>query len=194
MAVLVIMDIEGGTREQYDRVDALLGGTTADHAPPGLISHAAGETDTGFLVVDVWENPEIMQQSFEQVLAPALQQAEVPQVQPRVLPVHDHFNGGATDGSVIVLIEIDGMTTDDYDQLAASMPAHATPGAHPAVSHLAAVGEDGIVVVDIWGSPEEFAAFAQSELAPRAGASLSGMTPRIVPIHKYVPVKEPAVR
>jgi hypothetical protein len=194
MAVLVIMDIEGGTREQYDRVDALLGGTTADHAPPGLISHAAGETDTGFLVVDVWENPEIMQQSFEQVLAPALQQAEVPQVQPRVLPVHDHFNGGATDGSVIVLIEIDGMTTDDYDQLAASMPAHATPGAHPAVSHLAAVGEDGIVVVDIWGSPEEFAAFAQSELAPRAGASLSGMTPQIVPIHKYVPVKEPAVR
>jgi hypothetical protein len=193
MAVLVIMDIEGGTREQYDRVDELLGGTSVDNAPPGLISHAAGETETGFLVVDVWENPEIMQQSFEQVLAPVLQQVGVPQVQPRVLPVHDHFSGGASDAGVIVLIELDGMTTDDYDQLAATVPAHAAPGAHPSVSHLAAVGDDGIVIVDIWETPEAFAAFAESELAPRAGDSLSGMTPRIVPVHKYVPVKEPAV-
>jgi hypothetical protein len=193
MAVLVILDIEGATREQYDQVDELLGRVTAENAPPGLISHVAGPTDTGFLVADVWENPEIMQQSFEQVLGPALQQAGVPQVEPRVLPVYDHFNGGANDANVIVLIELDGMTTDDYDQLAASLPAHANPGAHPAVSHLAAVDGDGLVVVDIWESPEAFVSFAQSELAPRAGDSLSEMTPQLVPVHNYVPVKEPAI-
>ena len=192
MAVLVIMDIEGATREQYAQVDALLGQVTADNAPPGLISHSAGETDTGFLVIDVWENPEIMQASFEQVLAPALAQAGVPQMEPRVMPVHDHLHGNGDDAGVIVLIELDGMSVDDYDALAASLPAHAEPGAHPSVSHVAGISDDGLVVVDVWGSAEEFAAFAEAELAPRAGDSLSGMTPQIVPVHNYVQVKQPA--
>jgi len=61
MAVLAIMDIEGGTVEQYDEVDEILGGTGADNAPEGLISHTAGETDTGLYVADVWESHGAMQ-------------------------------------------------------------------------------------------------------------------------------------
>ncbi len=41
MPILMILDVEGGTVEQYDRVDELLGGV-AENAPAGLISHAAG--------------------------------------------------------------------------------------------------------------------------------------------------------
>ena len=53
MPILMIMDIEGATAEQYDRVDELLGGLTPENAPAGLISHAAAVTDSGFMVADV---------------------------------------------------------------------------------------------------------------------------------------------
>ena len=52
MPILMILDVEGGTAEQYDRADALLG-TSPENAPPGLISHAAAITDSGLLVAYV---------------------------------------------------------------------------------------------------------------------------------------------
>ena len=73
---------------------------------------------------------------------------------------------------MIAVMEIDGMTTGDYDALTADMAAHAGDGSgHPAVSHAAAVGENGLVVVDVWGSEQEFGKFGQDELAPRMGGS-----------------------
>ena len=67
----MILDVEGGTAEQYDRADALLG-TTAENAPPGLISHAAAMTDSGLLVADVWESAEDLQRFFEEKLGAAI--------------------------------------------------------------------------------------------------------------------------
>ncbi len=40
--------------ENYERVSAVLGGQTAD----GLILHAAGRTDEGFRIIEVWETRE----------------------------------------------------------------------------------------------------------------------------------------
>jgi hypothetical protein len=192
MPVLIILDIEGGTVEQYDQVDRLLGGTTPENAPPGLISHTAGVTDTGVFVADVWESPEAMQQSFEAQLGPALAEAGVPETQPQVVPVHNHLHGVGEEAGVIVIVEIDGMTTDDYDHMVADMTAHAADGSgHPAVSHVAGEGRNGLVVVDVWGSEEEFGQFAQSEIAPRAGDNMGAMKTRVVPVHKHVPVKAP---
>ena len=72
MPILMIMDIEGGTAEQYDRVDGLLGHMTLENAPAGLISHAAAVTDTGFMVADVWESAEDLQRFFDERLDAAI--------------------------------------------------------------------------------------------------------------------------
>ena len=73
MAVLMILEVEGGTAEQYDRVDELLGGVSAENAPEGLISHTAAVTDTGLIVADVWESPQDIERFFEAQLGAALQ-------------------------------------------------------------------------------------------------------------------------
>src|SRR3954453_120124 len=75
MPILMIMDIEGGTAEQYDRVDALLGRLTPQNAPAGLISHAAAVTDTGFMVADVWESTDDLQRFFDETLGAGMAEA-----------------------------------------------------------------------------------------------------------------------
>jgi hypothetical protein len=196
MAVLMIMEVEGGTTAQYDRVDELLGVVSAENAPEGLISHTAAVTDTGLLVADVWESPEDIQRFFEAQLGAALQGAGVEQSSPpRILPVHNHLHGSGREEAVLVLIELDGMTAADYDALAASMPAHAGDGSgHPAVSHVAAVTDRGLVAFDVWGSEEAFAKFGKEELAPRVGDKMGQMQPLFGRVHNRVVVKEPAQR
>ena len=50
----------------YERVAAKLGGP-----PPGMIVHAAGPTDEGFRVIDVWES-EAQWDAFTERLLPLL--------------------------------------------------------------------------------------------------------------------------
>jgi hypothetical protein len=193
VSVLVIMDIEGGTVEQYEHVDRLLGGTTADNAPAGLISHTAGATDTGFFVADVWESPEALQDFYENTLGPHLQTAGVPETEPKILPVHNHLEGRGTEAGAIVIVELPNLTADDYDHITADLAAHSGDGsAHPGVSHVAGVGPTGLVIVDVWGSEEEFGAYAQAELAPRAGDRFSQMKTRFAKVRNHVQVKSPA--
>ena len=193
MSVLVIMDIEGATIEQYDHVDRLLGGTTVDNAPAGLISHTAGSTDTGFFVADVWESPEALQDFYENTLAAHLEAAGVPEVQPRIMPVHNHLEGQGTNAGVIVIAEVPGLSADDYDRITADLAAHAGDGSeHPGVSHVAGIDGVGLYVVDVWGSEEEFAAYAQSELAPRAGDRFAEMKTRFAKVRNRVQVTSPA--
>jgi hypothetical protein len=193
VSVLVIMDIEGGTVEQYDHVDRLMGGTTAENAPAGLISHTAGPTDTGFFVADVWESPDAMQAFYETTLAGHLQTAGVPEVQPQIVPVHNHLHGRGTEAGVIVIAEMPGLSADDYDRITADLAAHSGDGSdHPGMSHVAGVADRGLIVVDVWGSEEEFGAYAQAELAPRAGDRMSEMKTRFAPVRNHVQVKSPA--
>ncbi len=193
MPILMIMDIEGATAEQYDRVDELLGGLTPENAPAGLISHAAAVTDSGFMVADVWESAEDLQRFFDEKLGAAIAEAGLPQAEPRIVPVHNHIEGRGEEGAVLVLIELDGFTTDDYDALAGEMEAHAGDGsAHPAVAHVVGATDDGLVVVDIWESGQAFAKFGETELAPRMGADqMARMQPRVSQLHNHVRVKAP---
>ena len=194
MAILMIMDIEGATAEQYDRVDGLLGGLTPENAPAGLISHAAAVTDTGFMVADVWESAEDLQRFFDEQLGAAIAEAGLPPAEPRIVPVHNHIEGRGEEAGVLVLIELDGFTLDDYDALTADMEAHAGDGsAHPTVAHVIGATDDGLVVVDIWDSGQSFAKFGETELAPRMGADqMARMRPRVSQMHNHVRVKAPA--
>ena len=89
MAIIVVFDAPGGTQAQYEQVcDRLSGGkgvlTSLSDAPePGLLSHAAGPTPQGWLVVEVWESEEAFQR-FGQKLAPFLEEAGMSGVEPKV--------------------------------------------------------------------------------------------------------------
>ena len=109
------------------------------------------------------------------------------------MPVHNHIEGRGEEAGVLVLIELDGFTIDDYDALTADMEAHAGDGsAHPTVAHVVGATDDGLVVVDIWDSGEAFAKFGETELAPRMGADqMARMQPRVSQMHNHVRVKAP---
>ena len=63
MAVLMVHDSPGGTKEQYEEVGARLTdgrglNSLSDWSVDGILAHAAGPTDNGWRVVDVWESEE----------------------------------------------------------------------------------------------------------------------------------------
>ena len=91
MAVLVVHDSPGGTREQYEAVaDRLTGGrgfeSLEDWPVEGILSHVAGPTDEGWRVIDVWESEHAFQR-FGEVIGPVLQEVGFPG-QPKLFPAH----------------------------------------------------------------------------------------------------------
>jgi hypothetical protein len=77
---LFVLEFEGFGKEAYDRVNKTLGvdmETGAGDWPPGLISHTAGPTEDGWIVVEVWETREDQEDFMESRLGPALHSAEV---------------------------------------------------------------------------------------------------------------------
>ena len=93
---------------------------------------------------------------------------------------------------MIVLIEIDGFRPETYDELVAAMDAHAGDGSgHPAVSHVAAQTAEGMVIVDVWDSPESFGRFAEEQITPAAqSADMPPLEPRFVPVHNHITVPD----
>jgi hypothetical protein len=92
MAIGVLFELQGATREQYDHISRGLtnGGelnSPGDWPVEGLLAHVAGPTENGWRVVDVWESEEAFQRFGEQ-LAPQLQEAGV-SGQPEIFQVHN---------------------------------------------------------------------------------------------------------
>jgi len=189
MAVLMLLELPGATREQYDRANEILGIRSDDDAPDGLISHAAGLTDDGMVVVDIWESAESLERFFEERdVEAAMNEAGADLGEPRVLPVHNHSEGSGTEPGVLMIAEIDDFGTDTYDRMTTGMEGHQPGGTHPAVYHAAAVNESGgMVIVDIWESPEAFGKYAQEQIAPAGeAAGMAPFEPRFVPVHRRI--------
>ena len=91
MAVILVHQGQGLTRESYEEVVRRLSGkdkleSPADWPVEGLLSHAAGEGEGGFRVVDVWESEEAVQR-FGETLFPVLKELGV-DAEPEVYPAH----------------------------------------------------------------------------------------------------------
>jgi|SoiMethySBSTD1v2_1073268.scaffolds.fasta_scaffold1087316_2 hypothetical protein len=184
MAVLMTLEVPGGTTAKYDRTNEIMGIADERDSPPGLISHVCGVTGDGILVVDVWDSVISLDDFARNRFQAALEQAEMPDATPHVSPVHNMLFGAGTEANVIVLIDMAGLTKEAYDAIIAKMPADVGSGEnHPSVMHVAALEPDGhLRIADVWDSGESFANFAQNQIGPAAGA-LPPMEPRIVPIY-----------
>jgi hypothetical protein len=92
MAVVLVHQGPSVTQERYEEVvRKLTDGKSRVESPSdwpvaGLLVHAAGQGETGFRVVDVWESEEACNQ-FGQVLAPILQEVGIVD-QPELYPAH----------------------------------------------------------------------------------------------------------
>ena len=74
MAVIMILDVEGVGTDTYEAVNDRLGIRSADSLPDGCIAHAAGPTDGGLLIADVWESAEAFQTFASERLGPMIVQ------------------------------------------------------------------------------------------------------------------------
>jgi heme-degrading monooxygenase HmoA len=189
MAILMVFEVPGGTVEQYECVNELLGIRGDADAPDGVIVHFAAVDESGVTIADVWESEEALNQFFGAHLAAALQEAGVEAGQPSIYPVHNMIaQGGGGEPRALVLIDAPGVSPAQYDAMAARMEAHTGPPEnHPASTHVAGLKDGGVFVVDAWESPEAFMAFAQSEIAPAGEAEgIAPLQPRILRLHNRV--------
>jgi len=89
----VVLVHQGPTlnQERYDEIIRRLAGKNRMEDPEdwpveGLLVHAAGQSDSGFRVVDVWESEEACRQ-FGERLKPILEEVGV-DTQPEIYPTH----------------------------------------------------------------------------------------------------------
>ena len=74
MAIGVITQMPGMTADQYETLHRQL---APDNQPgPGLLYHAAGPSESGWYVVEVWESQEAVERFFAEH-GPLFQQANV---------------------------------------------------------------------------------------------------------------------
>ena len=60
-----------------------------------------------------------------------------------------------------------GVTREQYDAVCERIDFDAA-GERGLIAHVAAVGDDGLRVVDVWDSPEQFQSFVQETIMPAA--------------------------
>jgi hypothetical protein len=76
--------------------------------------------------------------------------------------------------AVALILDFKGATLDQYDQVIKDMDlgGKVAPGA---ISHWAAATDDGLRVVDVWESREQFDQFAEEKIGPlTAKAGIEG--------------------
>jgi quinol monooxygenase YgiN len=88
--IVAVFDL-GSTSAQYDQVIRDLEAAGAGE-PKGRLYHVAAPNDGRWLVVDVWESGEALNQ-FAQILMPILQKAGVQANPPKIYPVHNIIQG-----------------------------------------------------------------------------------------------------
>jgi hypothetical protein len=95
--VVAVFQSPSLTQERYEEsVRRLTGGksrleSSADWPVEGLLAHIAGQSATGFRVVDVWESEDAFAR-FGETLMPILQEIGV-EGQPEIYPAHAFVSG-----------------------------------------------------------------------------------------------------
>jgi hypothetical protein len=184
MAVMMMAEMPGVSTAMYDEVNRMIG-ISPVKLPDGLISHNAGDADGTLVVVDVWESPEAFERFARETAGPVLERLGAPQIEPRVLPVHNMIEQGQGDrAGVMMIVEMANLTPETYDEMTSRMSGHGGDGSnHPAVSHTAARANGGLLIVDVWDAPESFQRFAGEQIAEAEASDIGPIEPRFVPIH-----------
>ena len=80
MAEMIILEFDGFSEAEYNKVNDILGVNMAKgegDIPEGLLSHTAGTVDGGFVVIEVWDTKAHQEEFLTSRLRPALHEAGV---------------------------------------------------------------------------------------------------------------------
>ena len=96
MAIGVLLDIPGGTQEQYEEVNQRAFGDTKGPTEPirGLLVHTAGATTSGFRIFDVWESQEDFDRFMNETIMPATEGMDLPQTPPEIYELTNLLGAG----------------------------------------------------------------------------------------------------
>jgi hypothetical protein len=75
MAIAVVLDFEGATLEQYDKVIELMSLKPGGGGAEGGLFHWVTATDGGIRITDVWESKELFERFAAEKIGPFTQQA-----------------------------------------------------------------------------------------------------------------------
>jgi hypothetical protein len=91
MAIGMLLEIPGGTREEYEAVnDHMFGAQQPDQPPEGLVLHTAGPTSDGWRIFDVWESAEALQRFNQEQVMPALEELGFTrETRPQIYELHN---------------------------------------------------------------------------------------------------------
>jgi hypothetical protein len=78
--------------------------------------------------------------------------------------------------AVLVEMDFDGFTTDQYEAVNDALDTKENPPAG-LIAHSARIDGETLRILDIWESPEDFGAFAQSRIGPTMAEQLGDDAP-----------------
>jgi hypothetical protein len=90
---------------------------------------------------------------------------------------------------IMVVIYVKGGTLDQYDQASKEVlggtlqPSELPDGL---LSHVAAATDDGVKVVDVWNSKEQFETFGQKLMPALQHANVPPTEPKIFEVHNFL--------
>ncbi|MCX4554934.1 hypothetical protein [Streptomyces umbrinus] len=95
--------------------------------------------------------------------------------------------------AIVVVLEMPGMTQDQYEQSAEKVSGRPGPVKSPAdwpvsglISHTAAPTSDGWLVVDVWESEEAFQQFGETLIPILRELGLADVQPQTYPVFNVV--------
>jgi hypothetical protein len=86
MAIGIMFEAKGVTRQQYDQVAKAV--MPNDIMPRGMRYHVAGPIDGGWNVFEVWDSEADARKFFDEKLGAELKRAGIQNVQQRPFPIH----------------------------------------------------------------------------------------------------------
>ena len=172
MAVALILDFPGGTREQYDRVVEKM--DLEGRMAPGGLFHAAGSYEGGWRVIDAWEDLAQFERFRDEKIVPYVTEVGMAPPRVRAIEVHEEKPGSGARPALVQVVRMPGLDADGF----AALDGKALPDGRPPEAltfHVNGPEGDGWCVVDAWESKEARDRFLEERIKPAAeGSSLSG--------------------
>jgi hypothetical protein len=89
--VMLVIESDGFSPGDYDAVTSKMDAHRGDGSNHPSVTHIAAVSDGGMVFVDVWDSPESFGRFAEEQLGPASAGANLPELEPRFVPVHNRF-------------------------------------------------------------------------------------------------------
>jgi hypothetical protein len=169
MTTAYILDFEGGTVAQYDEVlkKMQLGG----RLPAGALFHAAGVTDDGLRVCDVWESEESFQAFAGTKIVPITEEMGLPKPEIRSFEAAQVRGGGDGPVEFVQVVTIPGLDGATFSALDDRVLAPSSEVPEACVFHVNGKLGDDWCVLDYWSSKAARDEFMASRVGPAVAAA-----------------------